>query len=60
MRKIMLPAIGIIVVTIILVILNEFTEMTFIKDYAMIFIIAGMMLGVWLTKLSERSKGKTE
>ena len=56
----MLPAIGIIVVTIILVILNEFTEMTFIKDYAMIFIIAGMMLGVWLTKLSERSKGKTE
>jgi len=60
MRKIMLPAIGIIVVTIILVILNEFTEMTFIKDYAMIFIIAGMMLGVWLTKLSERSKGKRE
>ena len=56
----MLPAIGIIVVTIILVILNEFTEMTFIKDYAMIFIIAGMMLGVWLTKLSERSKGKRE
>lgn len=58
MKKIMFPAIGIIVVTIILVIFNELTEMTFIKDYAMIFIIAGMLLGVGLTKLSERSKGE--
>jgi positive regulator of sigma E activity len=55
-----LPFVGIIVVTVILVILNEFTEMTFIQDYALIFIIAGMSLGVWLTKLTEKSKDKND
>ena len=47
-----LPAIGIIVVTIILVVINEFTEWTFIKDYALIFIVAGMFLGTGLAKFS--------
>jgi hypothetical protein len=56
MNKKFLPAVGIIIVTLILVAINEFTEMTFIKDYALIFIIAGMLLGVWLTKLSDKSK----
>ena len=56
MKKKILPAIGIVIVTIILVAINEFTEMTFIKDYALIFIISGMLFGVWLTKLSDRSK----
>jgi len=56
MNKKILPAAGIIIVTLILVAINEFTEMTFIKDYALIFIIAGMLLGVWLTKLSDKSK----
>ena len=55
MKKILLPALGIIVVTIVLVVLNEFTELTFIKDYALVFIIAGMFFGVWLTKRSEKS-----
>lgn len=58
MRKYFLPAMGIIVVTIILVIINEFTETTFIKDYALILIVAGMLLGVWLSRLSERSGKK--
>jgi len=58
MNKKILPALGIIIVTIILVVINEFTEMTFIKDYALIFIIAGMLLGVGLTKLADKSKGK--
>ena len=52
-----LPAIGIVVVTIILVVINEFTEWTFIKDYALIFIVAGMFLGIWLARLSEKLKG---
>jgi len=58
MNKKILPALGIIIVTIILVVINEFTEMTFIKDYALIFIIAGMLLGVGLTKFADKSKGK--
>lgn len=58
MKKNILPAVGIITVTIILVVINEFTELTFIKDYALMLIISGMLLGVWLTKLSDRSKEK--
>lgn len=54
--KRLLPALGIITVTIILVIVNEFTELTFIEDYALILIIAGMFLGSGLTKLASRSK----
>ena len=60
MNKKFLPSAGIIVVTIILVTINEFTDLTFIKDYAFILIIAGMLFGVWLTKLSDRTKGKNE
>ena len=56
MNKNILPATGIIVVTIILLALNEFTEMTLIKDYALIFIISGMLLGVALTKFANKSK----
>lgn len=58
MNKKLLPAIGIIVVTIILLLLNEFTDTTFIKDYAYLFIIAGMLLGVGLTNLANKSKNK--
>lgn len=55
MNKKFLPAAGIIIVTAILLAINELTELTFIKDYALLFIIAGMLLGVWLAKLSEKS-----
>ena len=60
MNKKILPTAGIISVTIILLIINEFTELTFIRDYALIFIIAGMFFGVWLTKIAEKSKEKKE
>ena len=53
-RKI-LPALGIIIVAIILVAANEFTDLTFITDYALIFIIAGMFFGLWLSKLSDKT-----
>ncbi len=59
MNKKFLPALGIILVAVILIVINEFTELTFIKDYALMFIIGGMLLGVWLTKLSEKSKEKS-
>jgi hypothetical protein len=58
MQKLLLPAVGIILVAVVLVAINEFTETTFIKDYALILIIAGMWFGVWLTKLSDRSKNE--
>lgn len=60
MSKKILPAAGIIIVTIILLAINTLTELTIIKDYALIFIIAGMLFGVWLTKQSEKSKEKNE
>jgi ABC-type Mn2+/Zn2+ transport system permease subunit len=55
MKEYLIPAIGIIITTIILIAVNEFTETTFIKDYALLFIIAAMLLGVGLTKLSKNS-----
>ena len=55
MKKKILPALGIIIVAIILVAVHEFTELTFITDYALIFIIAGMFFGLWLSKLSDKS-----
>ena len=55
MKKKILPALGIIIVAIMLVVVNEFTELTFISDYALIFIIAGMFFGLWLSKLSDRA-----
>lgn len=58
MKNYFIPAIGIIITTIILVVINEFTEMTFIKDYALLFIIAAMLLGVWLEKISGKTDGE--
>jgi hypothetical protein len=57
MKNYLIPAIGIIITTIILVVINEFTEMTFIKDYALLFIVAAMLFGVWLAKLSGKKDG---
>ncbi len=56
MNRKILPALIIILVTIILVVINEFTELTFIKDFALICIIAGMFFGLWLSKLSDKEK----
>jgi multisubunit Na+/H+ antiporter MnhF subunit len=58
MKNYFIPAMGIIIVTVILIVINEFTEMTFIKDYALIFIIAGMLLGVGLAKFSDKRDDK--
>ena len=56
MKNYFIPAISIVVVTIILLALNEFTEFTFIKDYALVFIVAAMFFGVWLGKISEKNR----
>jgi len=58
MKDYLFPAIGIILVTIILVVINEFTDTTFIKDYALIFIIAAMFVGVGLARFSGKKEDK--
>lgn len=60
MQKKLLPALGIVVVAVILVVINEFTATTFIKDYALVFIIAGMFLGMGLTTLFNQPKDENE
>lgn len=60
MNKKNLAALGIIIVAIILVVINEFSELTFVKDYALILIIGGMFLGIYRTKLFEKSKEKNK
>jgi uncharacterized membrane protein len=50
------PALGIVSVTLILILINNLTEMTFVTDYALLFIIAGMFVGVFLGRLSNTEK----
>ena len=56
MKNYIFPAIAIIITTIVLVAINELTELTFIKDYALLLIIAAMLFGMWLGKASDRKK----
>jgi|GEM_PF-2307178 len=56
MSKNLFAAIGIIVVTMILLAINEFTEMTFAKDYALIFILCGMLAGLGLGKILSKKE----
>jgi hypothetical protein len=58
MKDRIFPMVAIIIVAIILILINEYTELTFIKDYALIFIIAGMFFGLWLSNLSNKKKKK--
>ena len=48
-------------VTMILVGLNEWTEWTVVRDYAFVFIVAAMLFGLWLEKRisQERNESNT-
>ena len=50
MKNYLVPALAILLITIVLVAINELTELTFIQDYALLFIVAAMLFGVWLGK----------
>lgn len=52
MKRYLIPAVAIVLVTVGLVAINEFTELTIVEDYALILIVAAMLLGVWLSKIS--------
>ena len=56
MKNYLFPAGGIIVVTIILLLVNRFTDSSIIQDYALIWIISGMFLGTGLAKWKGKSK----
>lgn len=43
-------AFAILLIALILVLINEFTNWTFISDFAYLFIIGAMLLGMWLGK----------
>ena len=53
MKKSYYPAIGIIAVTIILLIINQFTDSEIIQYYALVWIVAGKFFGKWLAKLGK-------
>ena len=50
MENYFVPAVAILLITIVLVVINELTELTFIRDYALLFIVGAMLFGVWLGK----------
>jgi hypothetical protein len=53
MKKKLLPAGGIVAVALILLAINEFTDTTVIKDFALLFIVAGMLFGFWLARMTD-------
>lgn len=54
MKGYLIPAAGIVLVAGGLVAINELTELTVVHDYALIFIVAAMLLGVFLAKISDK------
>ena len=54
MNKSLYPAFGIIGASLILLFVNHYTHATFIKDYAYILIIAGMLLGIALGRIGKK------
>jgi positive regulator of sigma E activity len=58
MKNYLIPAVMIITVTLLLVAINEFTEISFIKDYALLFIIGGVLSGIWISRRYGKAKGE--
>ena len=49
-NKFLFPATGIILVALVLIIINEFTEFIINKRYAYMLIIAAVLFGFWFSK----------
>lgn len=47
-----IPFAFIIVMAVALVLINEFTDLAFARDYAWLFITGAMLLGVWVARCS--------
>ncbi|MDT8341746.1 MAG: hypothetical protein RQ751_09565 [Longimicrobiales bacterium] len=50
-----LPAGLIVVVAVALVLVNEFTDLAFARDYALLILTVAMLLGVWLARRSGKA-----
>jgi hypothetical protein len=55
MKRYAIPAALIVVTTAVLVLLNEFTNLGFVADYAYLFIMAAMLVGVFMVRASDDS-----
>lgn len=58
MRNYFIPAISIVIVTIIIVLINEFTELSTLKNYAFLFIVAAMLLGIGIARFTGKASEK--
>lgn len=55
MRRYAIPATLIVLVATVLVLINEYTSLTFVRDYAWLLITAAMLVGVFLSRRSTQS-----
>lgn len=60
MMKIIPPILGIALTTLILAIINQKNDNPFISKFAVIFIMFGMFLGLWVGKLINRKKNQND
>ena len=64
MNNKLLPALGIIIASVILLTISEITTQEsvqiFIKKYSFLFIISGMLLGIAVTKYINKSTNQTK
>lgn len=51
MKKILPPLLGILITIVVLAIVNQKNDTPFISKFAVIFIMFGMFLGLWVGKL---------
>jgi multisubunit Na+/H+ antiporter MnhF subunit len=58
MKEYLIPATGIVIVTVILIVLNELTESNFVQEYAYLLIIGGMLTGVVLAKWAGKKRAE--
>lgn len=56
MKKILPPLIGMAVTTVVLALINENNDNDFIGKFAIIFVMIGMFLGLWVGKLINTNK----
>lgn len=55
-KSLSLPAIGIIITAVVLIAVNEYTENSFLNDYAYLLIVVAMLAGVWLARRGKKSQ----
>jgi len=58
LKKKKYPLIGVIIMSIVLLLINRYTETSFAKDYAILFIMVGLFLGLRVEKyFSKKNEG---